>query len=414
MFEYKIKDITLADSGETHIRTAIEQMPVLAWVDQNFSGRKFLKGKRIVVSSHATKESAALCIVLKHCGAEVLLCSQKFASTQDDVAAALVKYWEIPVFASSNFKEEEREFFVDKVVEFAPDIIIDDGAVLLSPLYERHADFVSRIIGAIEQTASGVHKERVMEREGILRHPLIAADSCEIKHLFDNTYGVGQTGIMVLLRNNNILIALETVVIMGYGPLGKGLAKIMRNFGTHVIICETDPVRALDAYTAGYNVRSLKTALSEGTVFVTATGSCDVLPIDAIRQMKNGAILINLGSEQIEIDVASIKRTAKCEKINRYMDRYTFPDGKYVNLVTDGLPANLVHSEGNPPQVMDLTFSAIALSVEYLLCNHLERKIYVLPREVDQQIAAVKLSALGVPLIKPTQRQQDYDNDWRK
>lgn len=413
--ESRIKNPELADIGLERIGSALDNMPVLSVISDKFDYYKTFKGLRIALCNHITKETAAACIALKAGGAEVLLVSSNPRSTKDEVAAALVKHYGITVCGHSDQTAEEWNEYREQVFRFKPDILLDDGAKILPMLYEKYPDYADRLIGTTEQTTSGVKKCKNMEQAGILKHPVIAINSSCIKHLFDNYFGVGQTSLTTIARICNLLIATETVVVIGYGPVGKGIALRAKGLGAHVIVCEINPINALSAYLEGYSVMSIQEAAKIGTVFITATGSGDVIPIDAIMNMKSGAILSNCGSGQVEIDIASLKEKAVSSKeIRPHMVRYYLEDGKYVHVLTDGRVTNLVGDEGNPAVIMDLTFSAIVLGAEYLIKEKLEPSVYTMPQKVDEMIASIKLNEFDIKISKPTEKQKQYDMEWRE
>lgn len=413
--QYNIKDINLADSGKKSIEKAIENMPVMEVISDRLEYQQSFANLKIALCSHITKETAVACIALKKAGADVIMVSSNPRSTQDDVAAALVKYYGISVFGHSQQTEEEWIEFREHIFSFMPDLLLDDGAEILPMIYEKCPELANNLMGSTEQTTSGVNKVINMDKGGILKHPVIAVNSSNIKHLFDNHFGVGQTGVTTILQLTNILVATECIVVVGYGPVGKGIANDMRGIGGHVVVCEIDPIRALEAYMDGFTVSNIESAAKVGTVFITATGSCDVIPIDVIQTMKLGAILSNCGSGQVEFDYEGIRRSAvSSEEVRPNMVKYTFQNGKYVYVLTEGRVTNLVGGEGNPAAVMDLSFAAITLAVEYLASNKLEAGMHVMPDSIDKAIALIKLNEFDIHLSKPTLKQMEYDKDWHK
>ena len=412
---YKIKDIALADQGKHNIETAMENMPVMKIIHDRFQYQSFFKNIKIAVCSHITKETAIACIAFKNAGAEVLLVSSNPNSTQDEVAAALVKYYDISVYGHSEQTKDEWIEYRKVIFEFWPDILLDDGAEILPMVYESCPELAGHLIGTTEQTTSGVKKVKNMEREGILKHPVIAVNSSKIKYMFDNRFGVGQTSTTTILNLSNVLVGAERVVVIGYGPAGKGIAVNMRGMGGHVIVCEVDPIRALEAYMDGFEVMSIEKAAERGSIFVTATGSCDVIPIDMIMKMRSGAILSNCGSGQVEFDYEGLKKIAAAhEEVHPYMEKFVLPSGRYVYVLTQGRVTNLVAGEGNPSAIMDLSFASISLAAEYLVKNKLENRVYVLPEEIDRAIGRIKLNEFEISLSKPTEKQKVYDRDWHK
>ena len=413
--EYKIKDINLADEGRRSIETAMENMPVMSVINDRLGYQKPFSGLNVALCSHITKETAVACIAIKNAGANVLMVSSNPRSTQDDVAAALVKHYGISVYGHSEQTSEEWVEYRERIFDFNPNLILDDGAEILPMVYYKYPSLAENLIGTTEQTTSGVKKVANMDKAGILKHPVIAVNSSKIKHLFDNRFGVGQTSATSILQITNVLIATENIVVIGYGPVGKGIASDFRGLGGHVTVCESDPLRALEAYMDGFNVASCEEAAAKGTLFITATGSCDVIPVDLILKMKSGAILSNCGSGQREFEYNQLKEMAvSCEEVRPYMEKLTFSNGKYIYALTEGRVTNLVGGEGNPAAVMDLSFAAITLAVEYLTKNKLENRMYVMPEEVDKAIGLIKLNEFGIKLTKHTQKQIEYDGDWHK
>ena len=410
-----IKAPELADAGERNLHFAIENMPVLTILLGMFGiGRPF-EGKKIAICCHITKETAVAALVLRNGGGEVLMIASTPDSTQDDIAACLVKYHEISVCGSSEQTEEDVKANYEELIRFAPDIILDEGGAALSRIYEFYPEYAGHLEGVIIQTASGVIKSYNLEKEGLLKHPVIDVDPSRIKHVFDNYFGVGQTGINSIARISNILIGGETVAVIGYGNVGKSLALRAKGMGAHVIVCEIDPIKALNAYLEGYQVMSIQEAAEFGNIYITATGSVDVIPYEVITKMKHGAILANCGSGRHEIATDELKENAiSCEEVRPVMMRYDLDNGKCVHLLADGGVVNLCGSEGNPPVVMDLTFTAMVLSVEYLVKNKLKPRVYTLPEEIDEKIALLKLNEFEISLSEPTETQIKYDKDWHK
>jgi len=411
----KVKDLSLSEIGEEKILMTAERMPIVAVILEKYNLLRPFDNHRIAINCHITKETAVMCIALKNGGADVLLVASSPTSTQDDIAAALVKYHRITVIGHSLMTPTDVSEGIAAIFAFKPDIIMDEGAEALAYLYEHKPDFMSHIIGATVQTSSGISKCHLLEQDHLLKHPVITVNSSQIKSLFDNYFGVGQTSISSITQITNKLIAGETVVVIGYGSVGKGIALRAKGLGAHVIVCEVDPLLALNAYMEGYYVMSIMEAAKIGTIFITATGSVDVLPFEAIRMMKPGAILSNCGSGQNEIDVDSLKKNAISSKmIQPHMVRYDLFNHKYVYLLTDGRVTNIIAAGGNAPELMDLTFSAVLMSVEYLMDEKLEEKVYTLPNSVNRKIARLRLNELDIHLSEKTSRQQEYDNDWHK
>ena len=414
---YCILDIGLADQGAERLNASMEEMAVLSTIDGRFSIQMPFEGLKITMCAHITKETACACVALKSGGADVMLIASNPRSTQDDIAAALVRDYGIRVFGYSQQTLEEWDSYKRKAIDFQPDLLLDEASELLSFLYEQSPMTAYHLIGSTEQTTGGVFKLKVMDENHILCHPAIAVNSSKIKHLFDNFYGVGQSSVTSMIEATGSLLAGKTVVVIGYGNVGAGIALRQKGMGANVIVCEIDPVKALDAYLAGYRVMPLKEAAECGEVFMTATGSKDVIPLPVIKKLKSGAFLINCGSGQCEIDVTGLKESAReMVPVNAHVDRYTMENGHFINLVADGRVGNIVVSGGNPPAIMDLTFSQIVLAAEYLVANRgkLNHRMYVMPESVDQKIAKIKLNELTVRIDTPTEIQKKYDSSWHK
>ena len=403
-----------AQKGAKDIDYASENMPVLSVIRSKFDYEKPFSGLKIAVCGHITKETAVTCLTLKSGGADLMVLPSEPATLQDHIVAGL-KQQGIMTCGYSGMTLREWTGYKEQVFQFRPDIIMDEGAELLSMMYEQFPDYAENMIGSTVLTSSGISRCRNMERSGMLKHPVITLNSSKIKSLFDNYAGVGQTSVYCVAQICHLLFATETVVVVGYGSVGRGIARKSKALGARVIVCETNPINALSAYLEGYEVMSIQDAARTGTVFFTATGSVNVIPIDVIRNMKPGAILSNCGSGQKEIDIASVKEEAvSSEEIRPHLVRYSFNNGKYVHVLTDGLVTNLIGGNGNPPVIMDLTFSAAVLAVEYLVHEKLESRVHVLPESIDMMIASIKLNEYELKLSKPTEKQKAYDKDWRK
>ena len=400
--------------GEKDIDYARANMPVLSVIGSRFDYEKTFSGLKITVCGHITKETAVACLALKSGGADLMVLPSEPASLKDHIVAGL-KQQGIETHGYAGMSLREWTGCMERVFRFRPDIIMDEGGELLSMMYERFPDYAGCMIGSTVLTSSGISRCRNMEKSGMLKAPVITLNSSKIKSLFDNYAGVAQTSVFCVAQIGHLLFATETVVVVGYGFVGKGIARKSKALGARVIVCETNPINALSAYLEGYEVMSIQDAARTGTVFFTATGSVDVIPMDVIRSMKPGAILSNCGSGQKEIDVASVKKEAvSSEEIRPHMVRYSFNNGKYVHILTDGLVTNLVAANGNPPFIMDLTFSAAVLAAEYLVKEKLEPGVHVLPESIDMMIASIKLNEYELKLSKPTEKQRAYDNDWHK
>ncbi len=414
---YDIKDISLADQGRARIEWAAQEMPVLNQILEQFEQERPLDGVRISACLHVTTETANLMRVLSRGGADVVLCASNPLSTQDDVAAALVAYEEIPVFA---IKGEDRETYyrhLRAAIEHAPHITMDDGCDLVSTLHKERRDLLSNVIGGTEETTTGVIRLRAMAAEGALAYPVIAVNDALTKHLFDNRYGTGQSTIDGILRATNILLAGKTFVVAGYGWCGRGLARRAAGMGANVIVTEVDPLRALEAVMDGYRVMPMSEAAREGDIFVTVTGDIHVIDRQHFEVMKDGAIVANSGHFNVEINIDALEEMAVEKWRPRpFVDQYVLADGRRINLLGEGRLINLAAAEGHPSAVMDMSFANQAFSVRYLLENQgkLENRVYPVPQEIDRQIAALKLRSMGIAIDTLTPEQEKYLASWEE
>lgn len=412
--DYKVKSLDLAEQGKKQIEWAEMHMPALMNVRKELAERKTLKGVRISAVLHVTKETAALVRTLKEAGAEIALAASNPLSTQDDVAAALVKYDGIKVFAWKGETEEEYYSNIDEILKYEPQIVIDDGGDLHARLHEKYPNL--NVIGGTEETTTGVIRLKAMEENGILRYPVIAVNNAFTKYLFDNRIGTGQSTVDGILRATNILIAGKVAVVVGYGWVGRGIATRMRGMGARVIVVEASPLRALEAVMDGFDVMPMSKAAELGDIFITATGNINVINVNHILKMKNGAILANSGHFNVEINVKGLKEIAKSVRnIRPFLDEYTLPNGNKIYLLADGRLVNLAAAEGHPSEVMDLSFSNQALSVEYIYRNKdkLEKKVYNVPLEIDEKVALLKLKGMGIEIETLTEEQKEYMKQWR-
>ncbi|ARM77124.1 adenosylhomocysteinase [Acidianus manzaensis] len=412
--DYNIKDIGLAEQGKKQIEWAEMHMPALINVRQELSQRKSLKGIRISAVLHVTKETAALVRTLKEAGAEIALAGSNPLSTQDDVAAALVKYDGIKVFAWKGENDTEYYNNMTEILKYEPNIIMDDGGDLHALIHEKYSNL--NIIGGTEETTTGVIRLKAMEENKVIKYPVIAVNNAFTKYLFDNRIGTGQSAIDGIIRSTNILIAGKVAVVVGYGWVGRGIALRMRGMGARVIVVEASPLRALEAVMDGFDVMPMSKAAELGEIFVTATGNINVISKEHIQKMKNGAVLANAGHFNVEIDVKGLKEIAKSVRnIRPFLDEYTLPNGNKVYLLADGRLVNLAAAEGHPSEVMDLSFSNQALSVEYLINNQgkLEKKVYNVPQEIDEKVAFLKLKGMGIEIETMTEEQKDYMKQWK-
>ncbi len=413
--DYHIKDITLSETGKRRILWAEKDMPVLRQIRENFRRKKPLKGIRISACLHVTTETANLMITLKAGGADVYLCASNPLSTQDDVAASLVKDFGIPVFAIKG--EDSRTYYkhIDAVLDHRPQITMDDGADLVSALHKKRRRQAGEVIGSTEETTTGVIRLKSLARQGLLKFPVIAVNDAATKHFFDNRYGTGQSTIDGIVRATNRLIAGSTFVVCGYGWCGKGVAMRARGMGANVIVTEVNPLRALEAVMDGFRVMSMKEAAKVGDIFCTVTGNTSVIRKEHFERMKDGAIVCNSGHFNVELDIKGLKSITKRRRIAReYVEEYQLKNGRSIYLLAEGRLVNLASAEGHPASVMDMSFANQALSVVYLVKrgNRLEKRVYTVPEEIDLEIARMKLLSLGVQIDTLTKEQKDYLASW--
>ncbi|MBI2460341.1 MAG: adenosylhomocysteinase [Candidatus Rokubacteria bacterium] len=415
MVEHDVRDLGLAAAGQARIEWAEQFMPVLRSIRERFAKERPLEGFRIGACLHVTTETAVLMLALQAGGARIALCASNPLSTQDDVAAALVKEHGLPVFAQKGEETERYYRHIQAVLATAPQITMDDGADLVSTLHGAGRDRLAGVLGGTEETTTGVIRLRAMERQGVLGYPIVAVNDAQTKHLFDNRYGTGQSTIDGILRSTNVLLAGKPFVIAGYGMCGRGLAARARGMGAHVIVAETDPLRALEAVMDGYRVLPLLEAAVEGEIFVTVTGNLHVLRREHFLRMRDGAIVANSGHFNVEIDLEALAALARTRRTVRpLVEEYILADGRRIYVLGEGRLINLVAAEGHPAAVMDMSFANQALSVEYLVREGkgLERRVYPVPAEIDRAIARLKLQAMGVQVDELTPEQQDYLASW--
>ena len=414
--KYDIKDISLADQGKNQIDWAFKDMPVLKTIRERFIKEQPFKGLKLSACVHVTKETAALCTVMQAGGADAVLVASNPLSTQDDVAAALVKHYNIPVFAISGETVEQYKNHIEEAIKHNPDIIIDDGCDMVSTIHEKHPELMQKIIGSTEETTTGIIRLQAMEAQGTLGFPAVGVNTSLTKHLYDNRYGTGQSSFDGVLRAANILIAGKTVVVSGYGWCGKGVALRAKALGANVIVCEVDPLKALEAAMEGYRVMPIAKAALEGDVFLTVTGDKHVVDVHHILSMKDGAFVGNVGHFDWEVNVGDLKaHTKEIKQIRPALEEYVLDNGKSVYVIAQGRLVNLVAAEGHPASVMDMSFANQALGIEFLVKNHgkLENKLYTLPYEVDVEIAQLKLQSMGIEIDTLTPEQEQYLNSWK-
>lgn len=414
--EYDIKDINLKEKGLYRIRWAEQQMPVLNTIRKRFLEEKPLKGINIGACLHVTTETANLVITLKTAGAKVFLCASNPLSTQDDVAAALVSHYKIPVFAIKGEDKNTYYRHIKKVLESSPDITMDDGADLVSTIHSEYPDMCKKVFGGTEETTTGVIRLKSMAQKGILQYPIIAVNDAMTKHLFDNRYGTGQSTIDGIIRATNLLLAGKTVVVAGYGWCGKGVAIRARGMGARVIITEINPIRALEAVMDGFDVMPMIEAAEKGDIFITLTGNCSVIRKEHFEKMKDGAIVANSGHFNVELNLKDLEKIAMRKKKGPrpMIDEFIFPDGKKIFLLGEGRLINLAAAEGHPASVMDMSFSLQALSVEYIYKNYktLKANVYQVPLWIDKWVAELKLKSMGINIDTLTEEQKNYLESW--
>ncbi len=412
---YQVKDINLHDQGLRNIEWAEKQMGALMAVRKRFEKEKPLKGYRIGMALHVTKETAFLVRTLRAGGAEVAITSCNPLSTQDDVAAALA-YEDIAVYGYKGESREDYYRFLNEVIAFKPHITIDDGCDLVSEIHTKHPALLKDVAFGCEETTTGVIRLRAMERDGALKYPMIAVNDCHTKHLMDNFYGTGQSALDGIIRASNLLISGKTLVVSGYGSCGKGVAARARGMGAEVVVTEVDPFRALQARMDGFRVMPMDRAVEVGDVFVTVTGGKHAVRADQVERMKDGAVLANAGHFDIEIDVAGIEKLAmRKREVRPLFEEYTIGD-RAVYLCGEGRLVNLACAEGHPSTVMALSFCDQALGVAYGVRHYREMapKVYRLPDEIDQEVARLQLKAMGVEIDELTPEQREYLGSWKE
>jgi adenosylhomocysteinase len=413
--KYDIKDIKLADKGRLRIEWANQSMPVLNLIRKRFEKEKPLKGVRVAACLHVTTETASLMQTLKAGGADVVLCASNPLSTQDDVAASLVKHDKIPTFAIKG--EDGKTYYkhIMSVLDIKPQMTMDDGADVVSVLHTKRKDLLAHVIGGTEETTTGVIRLRSMANTGVLQYPIIAVNDAQTKHFFDNRYGTGQSTMDGIIRATNRLIAGSIFVIAGYGWCGRGLAMRAKGMGANVVVTEIDPLKSIEAVMDGYQVMPMADAARIGDIFVTVTGDIKVVRAEHFRVMKDGAIVCNTGHFNVEIDLEALDKMKKKKRLIReFVEEFTLPNGRKINILGEGRLINLAAAEGHPSSVMDMSFANQALSAEFMLRNSatLENDVYSVPQDIDTEIARLKLNAMGVKIDKLTPEQKKYLASW--
>lgn len=412
---YDVKDLRLAAEGKLKIEWSGQQMPVLKTIADRFSKEKPLKGLTIAACLHITSETANLLLTLKAAGANVVANASNPLSTQDSVAASLAKDYGIPTYAIKG--EDSKTYYehLNAVLDYQPHITMDDGCDLVHLLHTKRQKQLKDIIGSSEETTTGVIRLKAMEKDGALKIPVIAVNDSDTKHLFDNRYGTGQSTIDGILRATNILLAGKKIVVGGYGWCGRGIAMRAKGMGAHVIVTEIDPIRGLEAVMDGYEVMPMKEAVKKGDVFISVTGDKHVLSVEHMKAMKDGTIIANSGHFDVEIDMAGLEKMKKKKRNLRFsLDEYTLLGDKKLYVLGEGRLVNLAAAEGHPAEVMDMSFANQALAAEYLVKHKgkLEPKVYVLPKALDQEVAMLKLKAMGVGIDSLTSEQKAYLSSW--
>ena len=410
-----VKNLELADLGKKRIEWANQSMKVLQSIRKDFIKNQPLKGIRISACLHVTTETANLAITLRDGGADVVLCASNPLSTQDDVAASLVRDYNIPVFA---IKGEDNDTYYSHILaalDHKPHITMDDGADLVTIALTKRKDVLEGVIGGTEETTTGVIRLRAMAKDGALKYPIISVNDALTKHMFDNRYGTGQSTIDGVIRCTNHLMAGSKFVVAGYGWCGKGLAFRAKGMGADVIVTEIDPLKAIEAVMDGHRVMSMPEAAKIGDVFVTVTGNKNVLAKEHFEVMKDGAIIANSGHFNVEIDIPTLEKMSSSKRLTRdFVEEFSMKDGRKIYLLGEGRLINLAAAEGHPASVMDMSFANQALSVEYVVKNHasLEKKVYPVPVDLDKKVAKLKLESMGVKIDKLTSEQEEYLASW--
>ena len=415
--DHDCKDIGMAPAGKDRIMWADDRMPVLRSIRDRFSKEKPLSGVRLAACLHVTTETANLMRTLKAGGAEVGLCASNPLSTQDDVAASLIADFSIPVFAITGEDQDTYYKHIHNVLDMNPQITMDDGADLVSTLHSNREDVLENVFGGTEETTTGVIRLRSMQKENVLKYPIIAVNDALTKHLFDNRYGTGQSTIDGITRATNVLLAGSNFVVIGYGWCGRGVALRARGMGANVTVLEVDPVKALEAAMDGFNILTADKAAEIGDIFISLTGNIAVLRREHFEKMKDGAIVANAGHFNVEIDTEALEKMAtKKKRIREHVYQYTLQNGNRVNLLGEGRLINLAAAEGHPASVMDMSFANQALAAEYLVGHHgsLKNEVIVMPERIDREIARVKLGAMGHEIDTLTDQQKRYLAGWKQ
>lgn len=411
-----IKDPSLAKEGMLRIEWASREMPVLRLIRERFAREKPLKGVCLAACLHITTETANLAYTLKEGGADLVFCASNPLSTQDDAAAAMVEEYGIPVYAIKGEDNETYYKHINAALDYSPRITLDDGADLVSKIHKDRQELAGNIIGGTEETTTGCIRLRSMAQEGKLLYPIITVNDADTKHFFDNRYGTGQSTIDGITRATNILWAGKKVVICGYGWCGRGVAMRARGMGSHIIVTEVEPIRALEAIMDGYTVMPIAEAAKAGDIFITLTGDIHVLDSAHFSSMKDGAIVANSGHFNVEINIPALEKMSKSKRpLRPYVDEYTLPDGRRIILLGEGRLINLAAAEGHPASVMDMSFANQALCVEYMVKGRKsEPGIYPVPKDIDREVGRLKLASMGMSIDTLTEEQSKYLESWEE
>jgi len=410
-----VRDLSLSKTGVDRIEWAGREMPVLNIIRERFLREKPLAGVRMAACLHVTTETANLALTLRDGGAELTMCASNPLSTQDETAAALIREYGIPTFAIKGEDEETYKRHLSAAIDAKPQITMDDGADLVAMLHRERSELLPEVIGGTEETTTGVIRLTAMAKEGRLAYPIIAVNDAETKHFFDNRYGTGQSTLDGITRATNILWAGRRVVVSGYGWCGRGIASRAKGMGSHVIVTEVNPIRALEAVMDGFQVMDKLEAAKVGEVFITATGGMHAIGREQIELMPSGAILSNSGHFNVEIDIASLDELSTSNReVRPFVQEWTMRDGRLIYLLAEGRLVNLAAAEGHPSAVMDMSFANQALSAEHMVKNHatMDPGVYVVPLELDREVGRLKLQALGVSIDTLTDEQQKYLESW--
>ncbi|MEZ4516098.1 MAG: adenosylhomocysteinase [Chloroflexota bacterium] len=417
--EFDIKNMDLAPGGRHRIEWAEQEMTVLRGIQEQFKDERPFAGLRVGAAMHVTTETANLMISLQAGGADVVLAASNPLSTQDDVAAALVSYYEIPVYAIKGEDNDTYFKHINAVLDHKPQIIMDDGADLVSTIHKSRRGLIETMIGGTEETTTGIIRLRAMASDGALKFPMMAVNDAMTKHMFDNRYGTGQSTMDGIVRATNYLIAGRNVVVVGYGWCSRGIAMRARGLGANVIVTEIDPLKALEAVMEGYRVMPMQEAAAIGDIFVSATGDIHVMDANHFEVMKDGAVVANSGHFDVEINKIALREmsTGDPKLVRPFVEQYTMKhNGHHINLLGEGRLINLAAAEGHPAAVMDMSFAGQALAAKYLVDNQgkLENRVYTVPAEVDEEIARIKLDAMGIKIDTLTNEQVKYLNSWEE